>query len=458
MNKKYGADTGGCLPFLKTRVLFVSLGCDKNLVDSEVMLGLLEDGGYQIVDDETEADVIVINTCCFIHDAKEESIQTILEMAEYKKTGNLKALIVTGCLAQRYYKEIGTELPEVDAVLGTTAYGRICDVIKETLAGKGSVTLGDLDALPLLETRRLVTTGGHYAYLKIAEGCDKHCTYCIIPKLRGRYRSVPMERLVKEAKELAGQGVKELILVAQETTLYGKDLYGEKSLHRLLKRLCQISGLKWIRILYCYPEEIYDELIQVMKEEKKICHYLDLPVQHASDAVLKGMGRRTSKKQLKEMIRRLREEIPDITLRTTLITGFPGETKEQHRELLEFVDEMEFDRLGVFTYSPEEDTPAAEMPGQIPEEVKEERQAELMELQQEIAFARAETMEGQEILVMIEGKVADENVYVGRTQKDAPNVDGLIFINTDRELMSGDFARVKVTGALEYDLIGELVE
>lgn len=443
---------------MKTRVLFVSLGCDKNLVDSEVMLGLLEDGGYQIVDDETEADVIVINTCCFIHDAKEESIQTILEMAEYKKTGNLKALIVTGCLAQRYYKEIGTELPEVDAVLGTTAYDRICDVIKETLAGKGSVTLGDLDALPLLETRRLVTTGGHYAYLKIAEGCDKHCTYCIIPKLRGRYRSVPLERLVKEAKELAGQGVKELILVAQETTLYGKDLYGEKSLHRLLKRLCQISGLKWIRILYCYPEEIYDELIQVMKEEKKICHYLDLPVQHASDAVLKGMGRRTSKKQLKEMIRRLREEIPDITLRTTLITGFPGETKEQHRELLEFVDEMEFDRLGVFTYSPEEDTPAAEMPGQIPEEVKEERQAELMELQQEIAFARAETMEGQEILVMIEGKVADENVYVGRTQKDAPNVDGLIFINTDRELMSGDFARVKVTGALEYDLIGELVE
>lgn len=458
MNKKYGADTGGCLPFLKTRVLFVSLGCDKNLVDSEVMLGLLEDGGYQIVDDETEADVIVINTCCFIHDAKEESIQTILEMAEYKKTGNLKALIVTGCLAQRYYKEIGTELPEVDAVLGTTAYDKICDVIKKTLAGKGSVTLGDLDALPLQETRRLVTTGGHYAYLKIAEGCDKHCTYCIIPKLRGRYRSVPVERLVKEAEELAGQGVKELILVAQETTLYGKDLYGEKSLHRLLKRLCQISGLKWIRILYCYPEEIYDELVQVMKEEKKICRYLDLPIQHASDAVLKGMGRRTSKKQLKEMIGRLREEIPDITLRTTLITGFPGETKEQHKELLEFVDEMEFDRLGVFTYSPEEDTPAAEMPGQIPEEVKEERQAELMELQQEIAFARAETMEGQEILVMIEGKVADENVYVGRTQKDAPNVDGLIFINTDREMMSGDFARVKVTGALEYDLIGELVE
>ena len=440
------------------RVLVVSLGCDKNLVDSEVMLGLLEDGGYQIVDDETEADVIVINTCCFIHDAKEESIQTILEMAEYKKTGNLKALIVTGCLAQRYYKEIGTELPEVDAVLGTTAYDKICDVIKKTLAGKGSVTLGDLDALPLQETRRLVTTGGHYAYLKIAEGCDKHCTYCIIPKLRGRYRSVPVERLVKEAEELAGQGVKELILVAQETTLYGKDLYGEKSLHRLLKRLCQISGLKWIRILYCYPEEIYDELVQVMKEEKKICRYLDLPIQHASDAVLKGMGRRTSKKQLKEMIGRLREEIPDITLRTTLITGFPGETKEQHKELLEFVDEMEFDRLGVFTYSPEEDTPAAEMPGQIPEEVKEERQAELMELQQEIAFARAETMEGQEILVMIEGKVADENVYVGRTQKDAPNVDGLIFINTDREMMSGDFARVKVTGALEYDLIGELVE
>lgn len=438
-------------------LLFISLGCDKNLVDSEVMLGLLAKEGYQMVDDEQEADVIVINTCCFIHDAKEESIQTILEMAQYKEEGRLKALIVTGCLAQRYQQEILDEIPEVDAVLGTTAYTEIARAIEEALEGKGKVTTEDLNALPLTDPHRIVTTGGHYAYLKIAEGCGKHCTYCIIPKLRGDYRSVPMERLIAEAKDLAEQGVRELILVAQETTLYGKDLYGEKSLYRLLKELCRIDGIRWIRILYCYPEEIDDPLIQVIKEEKKICHYLDLPIQHASDEVLRRMGRRTSKEQLKAVIGKLREEIPDICLRTTLITGFPGETKEQHEELMEFVDEMEFDRLGVFTYSPEEDTPAAEMQDQIPEEIKEERQAELMELQQDIAFDAAENMIGKEVLVMIEGKVADENAYVGRTYKDAPGVDGLIFINTEEELMSGDFAKVKVTGALEYDLIGELL-
>ena len=438
-------------------ILFISLVCDKNLVDSEVMLGLLDKKGYQIVDSEEDADIIVVNTCCFIHDAKEESIQTILEMAEYKKEGKLKALIVTGCLAQRYQQEIIDEIPEVDAVLGTTSYDHIVEAVEEALAGNGHVVLEDVDALPDVKEKRLVTTGGHYAYMKIAEGCDKHCTYCIIPKLRGNYRSVPMEKLLAEAKDLADQGVKELILVAQETTVYGKDLYGEKSLHKLLRELCKISGIQWIRILYCYPEEIYDELIQTIKEEKKVCHYLDLPIQHASDAVLKRMGRRTSKAQLVEIIEKLRKEIPDISLRTTLITGFPGETQEQHEELKDFVDEMEFDRLGVFTYSPEEDTPAATMTEQIPEEVKEDRQAELMELQQEIAFDLAEDMVGREVLVMIEGKVADENAYVGRTYKDAPNVDGLIFINTDEELMSGDFARVRVTGALEYDLIGELI-
>ena len=438
-------------------ILFISLGCDKNLVDSEVMLGLLDKKGYQIVDSEEDADIIVVNTCCFIHDAKEESIQTILEMAEYKKEGKLKALIVTGCLAQRYQQEIIDEIPEVDAVLGTTSYDHIVEAVEEALAGNGHVVLEDVDALPDVKEKRLVTTGGHYAYMKIAEGCDKHCTYCIIPKLRGNYRSVPMEKLLAEAKDLADQGVKELILVAQETTVYGKDLYGEKSLHKLLRELCKISGIHWIRILYCYPEEIYDELIQTIKEENKVCHYLDLPIQHASDAVLKRMGRRTSKAQLVEIIEKLRKEIPDISLRTTLITGFPGETQEQHEELKDFVDEMEFDRLGVFTYSPEEDTPAATMTEQIPEEVKEDRQAELMELQQEIAFDLAEDMVGREVLVMIEGKVADENAYVGRTYKDAPNVDGLIFINTDEELMSGDFARVRVTGALEYDLIGELI-
>lgn len=445
-------------------ILFISLGCDKNLVDTEVMLGILAKKGHQMVEDETQADVIIVNTCCFIHDAKEESIQNILEMAQLKEEGRLKALIVTGCLAQRYKEEILQEIPEVDAVLGTTSYEEIGNVIEGILSdspmerGDARMTMKDIDYLPVVEdTKRLVTTGGHFAYLKIAEGCDKHCTYCIIPKIRGNFRSVPMEHLIAEAKQLAEDGVRELILVAQETTLYGKDIYGEKKLPELLRKLCEISGLRWIRILYCYPEEITDELIQVIKEEPKICHYLDLPIQHASDNILKRMGRRTSKAQLEEIIGKLRKEIPDITLRTTLITGFPGETEENHEELMGFVDEMEFDRLGVFTYSPEEDTPAAEMPDQIPEEVKEDRQAELMELQQDIVFDRAEDMIGEELLVMIEGKVADENAYVGRTYKDAPNVDGLIFVNTDEELMSGDFAKVKVTGAMEYDLIGELL-
>ena len=439
------------------KILFISLGCDKNLVDTEVMLGLLASRGYEMTDDEQEADIIVLNTCCFIHDAKEESIQNILEMAELKKEGKVKALIVTGCLAERYKDEILEEIPEVDEVLGTTAYDKILDAVDAALEGDQEVILSDIDALPLPETKRLVTTGGHFAYLKIAEGCDKHCTYCIIPKVRGNYRSVPMERLVNEARDLAEQGVKELILVAQETTLYGKDLYGEKSLHKLVRALCNINGIRWIRILYCYPEEITDELIQVMKEEPKVCHYLDLPIQHANDTILKRMGRRTTKQELVDIVEKLRSEIPDICLRTTLITGFPGETAEQHEELMQFVDEMEFDRLGVFTYSPEEDTPAAGMPEQIDEEVKEDRQAEIMELQQEIAFDKAEDMIGREVLVMIEGKVADENAYVGRTYRDAPNVDGLIFINTDEELLSGDFARVKVTGALDYDLIGELL-
>ena len=439
------------------KILFISLGCDKNLVDTEVMLGMLASRGYEMTNDEQEADIIVINTCCFIHDAKEESIQNILEMAEYKKNGSAKALIVTGCMAERYRQEILDEIPEVDEVLGTTAYDRILDAVDAALAGQHEVMTADLDALPLPETKRLVTTGGHFAYLKIAEGCDKHCTYCIIPKIRGNFRSVPMERLLKEAQDLAEQGVKELILVAQETTLYGKDLYGEKSLPKLLRELCKISGIRWIRILYCYPEGITDELIQVMKEEPKICHYLDLPIQHANDTILKRMGRRTSKQELIDIVQKLRKEIPDICLRTTLITGFPGETQEQHEEVMEFIDTLEFDRLGAFTYSPEEDTPAATFEDQIDEEVKEDRQADIMELQQEIAFDKAEDMIGREVLVMIEGKVADENAYVGRTYRDAPNVDGLIFINTDVELISGDFAKVKVTGALDYDLIGELM-
>ena len=438
------------------KILFISLGCDKNLADSEEMLGLLTAGGHEITDDETQADAIVINTCCFIKDAKEESVETILEMAEYKKTGSCHALIVTGCMAQRYQKEIIEEVPEVDAVLGTTSYGDIVKALEEAVAGNHFEEFRDIDYLPDTGSKRVLTTGGHFGYLKIAEGCDKHCTYCIIPKLRGKFRSVPMERLIAQAEDMAEQGVKELILVAQETTVYGRDLYGKKSLHILLKKLCEIRGIRWIRILYCYPEEIYDELIETIRDEKKICHYLDIPIQHASDRILKRMGRRTSKQELIDIVGKLRREIPDIVLRTTLITGFPGETEEDHEELKEFVDEMEFDRLGVFTYSPEENTPAAEMSDQVPEEVKEERRDELMELQQEISYDRGQDRIGQELLFMIEGKVADESAYIGRTYGDAPKVDGYIFVQTGELLMTGDFAKVRVTGALEYDLIGVL--
>ena len=439
-------------------IFFVSLGCDKNLVDSEVMLGILRAHGFTLVDDEIEADIIVVNTCSFIHDAKEESIQTILEMAEMKHSCRCKALIVTGCMAERYKDEIMTEIEEVDAVIGTTSYQHIAEVVAEVLEGQKVKQFDDLQAMPEVDVQRIMTTGGYSSYLKIAEGCDKHCTYCIIPKLRGSYRSHSMDYLIKQAESLAAQGVKELNIVAQETTVYGTDLYnGQKMLPELLKRLCRIEGLSWIRVLYCYPEEINEELIQVIKEEPKICHYLDLPIQHANDTILKRMGRRTSKQELINIVQKLRKEIPDICLRTTLITGFPGETQEQHEEVMEFIDTLEFDRLGAFTYSPEEDTPAATFEDQIDEEVKEDRQADIMELQQEIAFDKAEDMIGREVLVMIEGKVADENAYVGRTYRDAPNVDGLIFINTDVELISGDFAKVKVTGALDYDLIGELM-
>ena len=438
------------------KVLFISLGCDKNLADSEDMLGMLVEKGYEITNEEKEAEVIVINTCAFIHDAKEESVNSILEMAQYKETGRLKALLVTGCLAQRYQKEITEEIPEVDAVLGTGSWDELIQALDKVFDGEKYLDFQDVDRLPQAEGKRVITTGGYYDYLKIVEGCDKHCTYCIIPKLRGKYRSIPMEKLVSQAEYLASQGVRELIVVAQETTIYGQDLYGEKSLHILLKKLCRIPGIQWIRILYCYPEEIYPELIQTMKEERKICHYLDLPIQHCNDRILKRMGRRTTKAELVQIVETLRREIPDIILRTTLITGFPGETQEEHEELMEFIDTMEFDRLGVFTYSAEEDTPAARMPDQIEEEEKERRQAELMELQQEISIDKGNARIGSNVEVMVEGKVADENAYVARTYGDAPGVDGYMFINTDTELMSGDFALVHVTGALEYDLIGEL--
>ena len=439
------------------KIVFISLGCDKNLVDTEMMLGMLSEKGYSFTDDEDEADIAIVNTCCFIGDAKEESINSLLALGEKKQSGKLKGLIATGCLAQRYAKEIREDIPEVDAIVGTNAFDRIAEAVESIAEKKCLDFMQDINEVPVYGKKRLTTTGGHYAYLKIAEGCNKHCTYCIIPKVRGNYRSVPMEVLLEEAKTLAQQGVKELILVAQETTIYGVDLYGEKRLPQLLRELCKISGLYWIRILYCYPEEITEELISVIKEEKKICHYLDIPIQHAADDVLKRMGRRTSNADLRRIIGRLREEISDICLRTTLIAGFPGEREEDHEVMMEFVDEMEFDRLGVFTYSPEENTPAAEFPDQIDEEQKEEWQAEIMELQQEIAFDKAADMIGEEGYVIIEGKVADENAYVGRTYKDAPNVDGLIFINTDEELMSGDFVKVKITGSYEYDLIGEII-
>ncbi len=438
------------------KLLFISLGCDKNLVDSEMMMGLLHDRGYEFTDNEEEADIIVINTCGFINDAKEESINTILEMAKYKEN-NLKALIVAGCLVERYKNEILQELPEIDAIVGTTAFDKICDVVDDVLADKKHNELESINKMCRPDVKRIITTGGYYSYLKIAEGCDKHCTYCSIPMIRGAYRSVPMDELVKEAEYLADNGVKELIIVAQEITVYGKDLYGEKKLPELLHRLCKIPGIQWIRLLYCYPEEITDELIETIRTEKKICHYIDMPIQHASDKILKAMGRRTNNAELRNIISKLRKEIPDICLRTTLITGFPGETEEDHQILLDFIDEMEFDRLGVFTYSPEEDTKAASLDNQVDEEVKLCRKDDIMELQQEISMDKSERLVGKEIEVIIEGKASDEDVYVGRSYMDAPSVDGYVFINSEEELMSGDFAKVRIVKAMEYDLIGDLI-
>ncbi len=441
----------------KGKILFVSLGCDKNLVDTEEMLGLLRKDGFEFTNDETEADIIVINSCCFINDAKEESINTILEMAELKKEGKLKALIVTGCLAERYKDEVLKEIEEVDAIIGTASYDNIVTVIDNVLKGEKQMNFMPLDRTVITKTNRILTNGGHYAHLKIAEGCDKHCTYCIIPKIRGSYRSVPMEELIKQAEYLASLGVKELILVAQETTIYGTDLYGEKSLHKLLEELCKIKGISFIRLMYCYPEEIYDELIDTIKNNEKICNYIDMPIQHCSNNILKRMGRRTSKEDIIAIIEKIRKEIPDIVIRTTLISGFPGETEEDHEELLEFVDEMEFERLGVFAYSPEEDTPASLMDDQIDDEIKEKRRSEIMELQQEVAFDNGEKHIGKEILAVIEGKIADESAYIARTYMDAPDIDGNIFITTGEMLMTGDFVRVKVTGSCDYDLIGEII-
>ena len=440
-------------------IFFVSLGCDKNLVDSENMLGILHGNGYQITQEEANAEIIIINTCCFIHDAKQESINTILEMAEYKKKGSCKALIVTGCLAERYKEEILTEIPEVDALLGTSSFTGILKVVEELTDGQKYSRFDPLDLPPVAAKGRVLTSGTHYAYLKIAEGCDKHCTYCIIPQVRGNYRSIPMEELLSEAEYLSAQGIKELILVAQETTLYGSDLYGRKALPELLTKLAGISGIEWIRILYCYPEEITEELISVMKNEPKICHYLDIPIQHASDRILKLMGRRTDRADLESIISRLRSEIPDITLRTTLITGFPTETEEDHTELMEFVKTQRFDRLGVFTYSKEDNTPAAKLKPQITAKVKKQRQKELMKLQQSIVFEANQSRIGRTYEIITEGRIAEEeNVYIGRTYMDAPQVDGFLFFTAEEELISGDLVKVKVKQAKGYDLVGEIMK
>lgn len=440
------------------KLFFVSLGCDKNLVDSEKMLALLLENEMEITEDAREAEVIIVNTCSFIHDAKQESIETILEMAEQKETGNCRVLIVTGCLAQRYAADIRKEIPEVDAVVGTTAYDEIASAVKRSLLGENVCILKEVNYLPEGLTRRLQTSSPHTAYLKIAEGCNKRCTYCIIPSLRGDYRSVPMEELTEEAALLAEGGTRELILIAQETTVYGVDLYGKKALPELLHRLCQIEGIRWIRLMYCYPEEITEELLLTMRKEEKICHYLDLPIQHCNDDILKRMGRRTNRADLSEKIKKIREILPDITLRTTLISGFPGETVIQHEECVQFVAQTEFERLGVFPYSPEEGTPAAEYENQIEENIKQQWADEIMEAEQNIIFRQNENLIGKKMQVIIDGYLPEEGVYVGRTYRDAPDIDGCVFFRAAHELLTGAFLTVLVTEAKGYDLIGEICD
>ncbi len=437
-------------------ILFISLGCDKNLVDSEEMIGLLRTAGHDITNEEAQADVVVINTCSFIHDAKDESVETIIEMCELKKQGMIRGIIVTGCLVQYYKEDMLKELPEIDAILGTTAYEEIADAISHIQDGHQTKYFKDINYLPRATGNRVITTGNFMAYLKIAEGCDKHCTYCVIPSLRGRYRSVPMEDLVDQANMLAKEGIWELVLVAQETTIYGVDLYGRKMLPALLKRLAAIPGIRWIRLLYCYPEEIDDDLIETMAQEPNICHYIDMPIQHASDNVLRRMGRHTTKEEISEKIKKLRDAMPDICIRTTLIAGFPQETEDDHKEVMEFIDRTEFNRLGVFTYSCEDNTPAANMTPQVPRETAEKWKDELMALQQEISYDSNVSMVGRVLEVVIEGYLADDNIYVGRSYMDAPNVDGYVFVSSETELMSGRMVHVKITDCNEYDLIGEL--
>jgi len=442
---------------LNIKISFISLGCDKNLVDSEVMLGLLRDKGYTLINDETEADVIVVNTCGFIQDAKEESIGTIIEMGQYKENGKCKALIVTGCLAQRYQDELIKEMPEIDAILGVSNYDKVIEAVESVLDNKKYVAFEDNDHVPEEYINRVISSTGYSAYLKIAEGCDNHCTYCIIPKIRGKIKSRTMESLIEETKYLAQNGVKELILVAQDTTKYGIDIYGEKKLPALLRELCRVDGIEWIRLLYCYPEEITDELIEVMRDEEKVLNYLDMPIQHANNDILRRMARKGTKEMITDAISKLRKAIPDICLRTTLITGFPGETREQFEDMKEFVQDVRFDRLGVFSYSPEEGTPAALFENQIDDDIKEARKDEIMALQQGISKSINEELVGKTYSVIIEGYMPEDRVYCGRTYRDAPDVDGMIFVSCPYELMSGDIINVRVSSSNEYDLIGEII-
>lgn len=445
-------------------ILMVSLGCDKNLCDSETMLGLLKENNYNITNDEQQADVVIINTCSFIKDAMEESINTILEMAELKKK-RLKYLIVAGCLAERYKDEIFEEIPEIDACLGTTTFDKIVSVIKEleskALSSSNTTKVCVYDSIDRLAqtcVKKVITSSTFMGYLKIAEGCNKYCTYCVIPHIRGKFRSVPMEDLLAQAAYMASQGITELVLVAQETTSYGVDLYGKKELPRLVHELGLIDGIKMIRLLYCYPEEITDEMIQMFVDEPKLAHYIDMPLQHSEDSILKRMGRRTDKASIVDVISKLRKAAPDIAIRTTFIAGFPGETEEDHQKLLEFIDEIEFDRLGVFTYSREEGTPAADFPDQVDDEIAIRWQQEIMELQQEISEDKNMAMLDSVISVVIEGYDPSVDAYVGRSYKDAPNVDGLVFVHCDYELMSGAYVDVRITEAGPYDLIGEIVD
>lgn len=442
---------------MNIKISFISLGCDKNLVDSEVMLGLLRDKGYTLINDETEADVIVVNTCGFIQDAKEESIGTIIEMGQYKENGKCKALIVTGCLAQRYQDELIKEMPEIDAILGVSNYDKVIEAVESVLDNKKYVAFEDNDHVPEEYINRVISSTGYSAYLKIAEGCDNHCTYCIIPKIRGKIKSRTMESLIEETKYLAQNGVKELILVAQDTTKYGIDIYGEKKLPALLRELCRVDGIEWIRLLYCYPEEITDELIEVMRDEEKVLNYLDMPIQHANNDILRRMARKGTKEMITDAISNLRKAIPDICLRTTLITGFPGETREQFEDMKEFVQDVRFDRLGVFSYSPEEGTPAALFEDQIDDDIKEARKDEIMALQQGISKSINEELVGKTYSVIIEGYMPEDRVYCGRTYRDAPDVDGMIFVSCPYELMSGDIINVRVSSSNEYDLIGEII-